>query len=191
MAENLQVTHYRNGDPILLITSNGDWPYATGGQYCYYDNDQANSSNHGALYNGYVVSDSRNIAPEGWHVPSDEEWKQLEMFLGMSQDEANATDWRGTNEGSKLAGNSDLWVSGDLVNNDEFGSSAFAAAPAGYRDWGTGSYALMNSVIHFWTSTEYASNLAWTRTLWYAHSEVERNYDYKLSGYSIRCIKDS
>jgi len=79
MAENLKVTHYRNSDPIPHVTDGGTWSYLFTGAYCEYDNNPANVAIYGRLYNWYAVGDSRNIAPEGWHVPSDDEWKQLEM----------------------------------------------------------------------------------------------------------------
>jgi uncharacterized protein (TIGR02145 family) len=133
MAENLKVTHYNDGSEIPNITNNGEWNGLSSGAYGDYDNNPPNSETYGRLYNWYTVDDDRGVCPEGWHVPSDEEIKQLEMYLGMSAEEANGTGDRGTNEGSKLAGNSDLWNDGVLVNNSEFGTSGFNALPAGYR----------------------------------------------------------
>lgn len=94
MAENLKVTHYRNGDPIPNVTNNSDWGNLSTGTYCAYNNDNVNISTYGLLYNWYAVADSRELAPTGWHVPTDEEWKQLEMSLGMSDSEANDRGWR-------------------------------------------------------------------------------------------------
>ncbi|MFQ5629021.1 MAG: fibrobacter succinogenes major paralogous domain-containing protein [bacterium] len=89
MAENLRVTRYRNGDAIPNITDNKAWSQLTTGALCNYDNDPEKAAIYGLLYTWYAVIDSRGIAPEGWHVPSDEEWKQLEISLGMSESEAN------------------------------------------------------------------------------------------------------
>ena len=108
MAENLKVTHYNNGSEILNITSNGDWGDLSIGAYGDYDNSPNISNNYGRLYNWFVIVDERGVCPEGWHIPSDEEFMTLEMFLGMSESEANSTGYRGTNEGSKLASNADL-----------------------------------------------------------------------------------
>ena len=83
MMENLKVTHYRNGDPIPHVTDGEIWSGLTSGAYCHYDNDEGNVSTYGRLYNWYAVEDSRNIAPDGWHVPTDTEWKQQEMYLGI------------------------------------------------------------------------------------------------------------
>ncbi len=118
MAENLKVTHYRDGTSIQYVqnelTEPDVWETLTTGAYCYYDDSQSNQTTYGNLYNWYAVADSRNIAPEGWHVPTDAEWKELEMALGMSQSEADDAGYRGTNEGSKLAGNAGLWTDGEL-----------------------------------------------------------------------------
>ena len=94
----------------------------------------------GALYTYAAATNGDNsgnnvqgVCPTGWHLPSDEEWKTLEMELGMSQANANNTGWRGTNEGAKLAGNAYLWTNGTLDSHAEFGTSGFAALPGGYR----------------------------------------------------------
>ncbi|MBC8192252.1 MAG: fibronectin type III domain-containing protein, partial [FCB group bacterium] len=143
MAENLRVTHYRDGTAIPNLTSDGDWTSTSTGAYCYYANNSVNGETYGALYNWYAVTDGRDIAPEGWHVPTDADWKELEMFLGMSQSEADATGYRGTNEGSKLAGNAGLWTDGSLENNSGFGTSGFTALPGGYRYNGNGYFYYM------------------------------------------------
>ena len=102
MAENLKVTHYRNGDPILNISDNNMLEDPSAGAICAYDNDINNVDIYGYLYNGFAVEDIRKLAPKGWRVPTDKEWKKLEMVLGMSQSEADSIDYRGTDEGGKL-----------------------------------------------------------------------------------------
>ena len=189
MAENLKVTHYRNGDAIPNVTSNSEWAGLSTGAYCAYDDNESNADTYGYLYNWYAIDDSRNIAPEGWHVPTDAEWKELEMQLGMSQSEADDTGWRGTNEGSKLAGNAALWHNGDLENNTNFGTSGFNALPGGYRYYG-GYYGDMGYGGYFWSSTESGSDDAWSRTLGYGSSEVYRYYSYKPGGFSVCCLRD-
>jgi len=190
MAENLKVTHYNNGSEIPNITNNGDWGGLSTGAYGDYDNNPANSETYGRLYNWYTVDDSRGLCMEGWHVPSDEEFMELEMNLGMSEEEANNTDWRGTDEGSKLAGSSDLWTDGDLVNNSEFGTSGFNVLPAGYRGSSNGTYGGMGANGYFWSSSEGSSGNAWYRGLDYGSSNVDRNDDDKRYGLSVRCLGD-
>jgi hypothetical protein len=66
MAENLKVTHYRNGDPIPNVTDNAEWEGLSTGGYCDYYNNPNYAPIYGRLYNWYAVDDSRNIAPAGW-----------------------------------------------------------------------------------------------------------------------------
>ncbi|MFO7891378.1 MAG: FISUMP domain-containing protein [bacterium] len=190
MAENLKVTHYRNGDPIPNITSDSEWTGLSTGAYCVYDNNESYADTYGYLYNWYAVNDSRNIAPEGWHVPTDEEWKQLEMYLGMSQSEADDTGYRGTNEGSKLAGNASLWPYGSLENNAVFGTSGFSAFPGGYRDDDDGTFSDVGSNAYFWSATEGSTNTAWGRYLYYGISSIDRSNYNKPYGFSVRLVKD-
>jgi len=189
MAENLKVTHYRNGDAIPNVPDNTAWAALSTGAYCSYENDDTYVATYGRLYNWYARDDSRNIAPEGWHVPTDEEWKQLEMALGMSQSEADDISFRGTNEGSKLAGNASLWNDGDLKNNAAFGESGFSALPGGYRH-SSGSFGSLGYGASFWSSIEYYSGSAWPRTLYCYDSDVYRGSSSKQSGFSIRLVRD-
>lgn len=190
MAENLKVTRYRNGDPIPNVTDYSQWMNLTTGAQCAYGNKPANADIYGLLYNWYAVSDSRNIAPAGWHVPTDEEWKQLEMALGMSRSQADGTGRRGTNEGSKLAGNASLWQDGDLENNSAFGTSGLSALPGGCRFHNDGHFYNMRVRAYFWSSTENSSNTALFRTLFYGETDVSRNDYGKGTGFSVRCVKD-
>ena len=190
MAENLKVTHYRNGDPIPTGFSDEDWDNLNIGAYCYYNDDSKNIDAYGNLYNWYAVDDDRGICPESWHVPTDEEWIELEINLGMSYEEAHGRHLRGTNQGSQLAGNTDQWNSGDLKNNPCFGSSGFLAVPSGQRDCYGCSYSGIGNYGSFWSSTVNINSNAWSRILSYWGSEVIRNYGNKMQGNSIRCIRD-
>jgi len=190
MAENLKVTHYRNGDAIPNLTVSNEWINTTSGAYCVYDNIPANAETYGNLYNWFAVFDSRNIAPEGWHVPTDEEIKELELALGMSQAQADETGWRGTNEGSKLAGRADLWADGNLENNVEFGTSGFSLLPGGNRG-SNGVYGGMFDYGYFWSSSEgdYVE-WGWDRSLHYGNADVHRYAIGKSFGFSVRCVND-
>jgi uncharacterized protein (TIGR02145 family) len=191
MAENLKVTRYRNGDQIPNIESGSEWSNLSTGAYCVFDNNESHAETYGYLYNWYAVDDSRNIAPAGWHVPTDEDWKQLEIYLGMSRSEADASGYRGTNEGSKLAGNASLWEDGDgdLEINSEFGTSGFSALPGGYRT-SCGNYYLLGYYAYFWSSTEATSTYARYRNLYFLYSNVYRWGDTKQTGFSVRCLRD-
>ncbi|MDA3866344.1 MAG: fibrobacter succinogenes major paralogous domain-containing protein [Salinivirgaceae bacterium] len=189
MAENLKTTTYNNGTSIDLVTNSSTWSNLYTGAYCWYDNDQAQyAETYGALYNWYAV-ETGNLCPDGWHVPTDEEWKTLEMELGMSQADADDTGYRGTNEGSKLAGNAALWADGDLINDSEFGSSGFTALPGGYRA-NPGSFHSIGGSGAWRGATESSTNNAWYRFLGYDNGNVSR-YGYgKGYGFSVRCLRD-
>ena len=143
MKQNLKVTHYNDGSEIQYVQDESVepdvWENLSTGAYGYYNDDLSHQETYGNLYNWYAVDDSRGICPEGFHVPSDEEYMTLEMYLGMSDSVANSTGWRGTDEGSKLAGKADLWNKGNLENNSEFGTSSFNGIPAGSRDSDSGN----------------------------------------------------
>ena len=202
-SENLKTTKYRDGTPIPLVTDGSTWAGLSTAAYSYYDNDPDNvnfggdlnittlgHAGYGNLYNWYAV-DTGKLAPEGWHVPTDDEIKELEMYLGMSQEEADGRSYRGTNEGSKLAGNTDLWTDGDLDNNPEFGTSGFTGLPGGYRSFNNGNYSDVGLYDYFWSSTEKGSSTAWLRALNYYVSEIFRNFFNKNYGFSVRCVRDN
>ena len=190
MVENLKVTHYRNGDAIPNVKDGTKWSKLSTGAYCVYDNKSSNADTYGNLYNWFAVSDPRGLAPEGWHVPSDEEMKELEMTLGNSEAVVNDTGYRGTNEGSKLSGRRDLWDSGALENNAQFGTSGFDLLPDGYRYGFSGNFGGMGQSCYFWSFSESSSKNAWRRGLSYSGAQFNRDDSDKKGGYSVRCVKD-
>ncbi|MEN8155508.1 MAG: fibrobacter succinogenes major paralogous domain-containing protein, partial [Bacteroidota bacterium] len=145
MAENLKVTQYTNGDAIPHLTGATEWANTTGGAYCYYENKTGFADTYGNLYNWHTVADARGVCPQGWHIPSDEEWITLEMHLGMSRSEADRiSTWRGTDQGDQLK-------SGSFGGNN---SSGFSVLGTGYRD-PEGVYKAMGTDSDYWTSTPY------------------------------------
>ncbi|MBS3768298.1 MAG: fibrobacter succinogenes major paralogous domain-containing protein [Candidatus Cloacimonetes bacterium] len=188
MIENLKVTHYRNGDPIFHVTNNSTWGLSSGA-YCVYDNTPSNADTYGNLYNWYAVADARGLAPAGWHIPTDDEIKQLEMYLGMSPSQAYNTGYRGTDEGSKLAGRYDLWNNGSLKNDPEFDSSGLSFLPGGFRRIYSGHFNYMGYYSLFWSSTESNSHNAWYRRLYCSSTIVYRGYYNKQNGFSVRCVR--
>ncbi len=187
MAENLKVTHYRNGDPIPHVTDSSSWSVLTTGAYCNYDNDEGYVAVYGRLYNWYAAVDSRNIAPDGWHVASDAEWKELEMYLGMSQAAADGIGWRGTDEGGKLKDTGTVhWLSPNTGATNE---SGFTALPGGYRI-SSGQFYFEGFDAYFWTQTDNDILTVWYRYLNYSHAEISRINTYKQLGHSLRCVKD-
>ena len=181
MAENLKVTHYRNGDEILNVTDGTEWDNQTKGAYCAYDNDENQADISGYLYNGYAVGDSRKIAPAGWHVPTDEEWKVLEMYLGMSQFEADQWGTRGTDEGDKLkeAGPSH-WGQRSGGTNE----SGFSALPGGMMGVSNGPFGLLGYMAFFWSTNGICRVLEdWV-------PGIDRSGYIQRFGFSVRLVRD-
>jgi uncharacterized protein (TIGR02145 family) len=188
-AKNLDVTTYRNGDPIPQVTDATEWANLTTGAWCYYNNDESNNATYGKLYNWYAVNDPRGLTPAGWHVPTDAEWKTLEMELGMTQAQADAIGFRGTDEGSQLADNAALWRNGLLETNANFGASGFDGLLGGYRLY-NGSFYNIGNTIFWWASSEAGSTNAWSRQLYYNNARVYRNSGNKKNGYYVRLVQD-
>jgi uncharacterized protein (TIGR02145 family) len=109
----------------------------------------------------------------------------------MSQSEADDTGYRGTNQGSQLAGNAALWSDGGLENDPEFGSSGFDFLPGGYRINGSGNFSSLGSDGNFWSATEYGADYAWKRKLSFSSTQVYRFGTNKRNGFSVRCVRDS
>ena len=145
-----------------------------------------NYTTYGVLYN---FSATMNACPEGWHLPSDTEWQQLEMYLGMTAEQANATGWRGTVEGGKLKEVGTVhWNSPNAGASNE---SGFTALPGGYRPNGGGFYDIRVGGSWWTSSNSEYDNYAWGRNLSYNSSKIDRNYNDKSSGFSVRCIKNA
>lgn len=182
--ENLRTTRYNDGTTIQLIINGTEWASLTTPAFCWANNDESTYKYlYGAFYNWYVVN-TRKICPSGWHVPSDNEWKVLEIYLGMNQTMANLTGYRGTIEGRKLKSESGWYQNGNGSNE-----TGFSALPTGWRDYG-GDYYFIGIWTDFWTSTEINYDNAWSRSLGYTHDDIGRNEDSKKFGFGIRCIKD-
>jgi len=206
MAEDLRVTKYPNGVAIPHVTDYTAWANLaddnTSDAYSFYDadgNGTPDNPDYGALYtyaaaigDNWVNDNTANqgVCPDGWHLPTDAEWKILEMQLGMSQAEADASGWRGTDQGSQLAGRADLWTDGTLDANGNFGTSGFTALPGGYRSYSNGSFANIGDLGCWWSATEYSATYAWGRDLLYDFSNVVRNSGNKSYGFSVRCVRD-
>ena len=186
MAENLDVSRYRNGDVIPQVQDPEKWAELTTGAWCYYDNDTGNGRVYGKLYNWYAVNDPRGLAPEGWHVPSDKEWQELERFLGMSWDDAEKIGWRGS-IGGKLKETS--MVHWRDPNNGATNETGFTALAGGYRLNG-GEFDYVGSCASFWSSSANSGADAWNRFLYYDESVVYRSNYNRRVGMSVRCVRD-
>jgi uncharacterized protein (TIGR02145 family) len=176
LVENLNVTHYRNGDAIQWKPDNAEWESLTTGAFVPYDNNSSYSAEYGKLYNWFAVNDDRNIAPVGWHVSTDDDWTELADYLG---DNATA--------GGKLKeAGLEHWLEPNLGATNETG---FSALPGGFREYG-GNFDYINWGGGWWTSTEDNPNDAWIRYLDYGATDVWRALEDKRYGRSVRCVKD-
>jgi uncharacterized protein (TIGR02145 family) len=203
-AENLRTSIYRNGDSIRSNLNDQEWGvyldgsaiYGEGQSFCEsfapsFDacNEPLSLVEYGRLYNWFAVNDDRGLCPQGWHIPSDEEWKELELEIGMSIDEVNLTNVRGVNQGSMLKAT--FGWSDDGSGSDQFG---FSAHPAGNRltATGWGDFTLGGSHTRFWSSTPtWNGQAAWTRGLMNWNNGIDRRDANALYGYSVRCLKDT
>ena len=204
MRENLKTTHYADGTALINGTGVGDISGEYTARYYFaYNDDETNVATYGRLYTWAATTSGasgnetnpvgvQGVCPVGWHVPADNEWKELEMYLGMTEREANKTDWRGIDEGIKLKeSGASHWVDYFtlyLGTNE----SGFTALPAGSRNY-NGSFEDMEGIsgdANFWSATESLSSYAWCRRLYTKKRNIYRYDDYKTRGYSVRCVKD-
>lgn len=177
MAKNLNVARFNNGDTIFHAKSEDEWKRANKDKkpaWCYYENDLANGSKYGKLYNWYAVIDPRGLAPRGWHIPGDAEWTALCHHLGGDESagaKMKSIDlWNGNGNGSNLSG--------------------FNSIPGGFRDI-FGSFHELGNVSNFWSASEFTSEIAWSRSLNSANPATFRKGSSKGSGFSIRCIREA
>lgn len=186
--KNLDLTTYRDGTPIPQVTEPADWANLTTGAWCYYNNDSSYGSTYGKLYNWYAVmgifdeasktdsSKRKKLAPEGFHVPSDEEWTILYTYLGgdiLAGDKMKETASSHWNSPSTVASN----------------SSGFTGLPGGYR-YDFGPFFGSGIVGYWWSSTEISTGTAWHRVLINQSGTSNRAAIYKRDGLSVRCLMD-
>lgn len=149
----------------------------------YYDNDSAGNFRYGRLYK-WITANS--VCPSGWHLPSDDDWKKLEMALGMSQEDADKTGRRGTDEGDQIKS-----ISG-WDKNTGTNSSGFNAFPGGWRhSIGGDNYNMIGTLAYFWTSTpDPLSDGSLVRELDALDTRIHRDGVGNRFALSVRCLKD-
>ena len=178
MAKNLDVSTFRNGDPIPHAKTDEEWEQAGyKGQpaWCYYDNNPSIGKTYGKLYNIWAISDPRGLAPAGWKIPSDTDWTILSNFLGGDVNYSghklkNTTGWN-------------LDGSGDGNN-----TSGFSALPGGIR-YGHGLFYYRDYHGYWWSQMDRRAH-SWYRFLYYTDG-LFRRFDFHWdAGMSVRCIKN-
>ena len=194
--KNLRTTRYNDGSAIPNIVNDSTWDscsYTQTGAYCYYNNTTNADSieKFGAFYNWYAV-DTKKIAPKGWHVPTDADWVILQNYLIT-----NGYNWDGTTAGNKiaksLAAKTDWYpsigagaIGNDLTTNNR---SGFSALPGGSR-FRFGYFLDIGSYGYWWSATENDASIAILRYLSFGYDFLNRYYELKNSGFSVRLLKD-
>jgi uncharacterized protein (TIGR02145 family) len=198
MAENLSVSSFRNGDEIKEVRLAEEWEQAFKNEepaWCWYQNDSDTGKIYGKLYNWHAVNDPRGLAPKGWHIPSDAEWKQLEMYLGMSEAEAGKSGWRGSVAGKLKSERTapaphPRW---ETPNKGATNETGFSALPAGYRTGNPNyesqkqnTFRMLGKEAVFWNADGGG------RGLWAERIRIFRGGPdlAKGFGFSVRCVKN-
>lgn len=211
MTVNLRTTSFADGTAIPFIGDlNGTDPIPEFGKAYGYVDSSYRSYPHftkelfgatytwGAATNWYSDYDGSEInqgaCPYGWHLPSDEEWSEFELFMGVAEGEIESTSqYRGSNIGSKLSGQLELWdtLYTDLISDPEFGMSGFNIVPTGYIiDMNTGNTFFLSAAAKFWTNTIENPVTSYVRDIIYDKSGIQRNGYPRNYGASVRCVKD-
>jgi len=200
MADNLKATMYADRIPIPFVEDHKEWFHFTRESfgYCWYGNVLTHGYVYGGLYTwaaataahdgiSLIEEGVQGVCPDGWHLPSDDEWKQLEMHLGMSQEEADASKWRGEDQGGKLKQEGNVWWK--APNTGAIDEVGFSALPGGYRH-GSAEFKELTQTTRFWTSSRNNYGYAWYRGLDYDTAAVYRDFTGVYRGHSVRCVKD-
>jgi len=189
LAENLRTANYRDGTPIPNLINSAKWAEDEHGAYICYYNQEQNCDDYGVLYNWYAVNNERGLCPEGWSVPTQEQWAELERTvcqdLGYQYCQEKfplefVSGRRGTDE--------DLCLKAlDLGGKDSYG---FKALLGGLRNSG-GPYSFLDERGFWWTATPSESeDFVYVRALDKDKEGIRRTEHSKSSGFSVRCIKD-
>lgn len=178
-AENLRTSTYRNGDSIPDNLSNSEWVNTIEGAKAVYNDDDTNIQEYGCLYNWLAVNDPRGLCPSGWHIPRDEEWTALEVYI-------TSLGFEGT-EGQVLKETGGWCCDGS--GTDEFG---FSARPGGWRYGPQGYFNYLTERGLFWSSSLAPdTSCAYSRHLKYDSTELisysSSNSSKKRNGFSVRC----
>jgi uncharacterized protein (TIGR02145 family) len=174
----LDVTTYRNGDPIPEVTGNTEWTGLTTGAWCNPGGSSNPNPLYGKLYNWYAVNDPRGLAPEGYHIPTQSEWLDLINCAGGASIAGGEL---------KMTGNTGDWAP---PNSGATNSTNFSGLPAGVRASTNGSFGGTYTQAGFWASNEQSSLNAISNFLTYSSTNVSSVNSPKSRGLSVRLIQD-
>lgn len=179
MAENLNVSKFRNGDIIPEAKTDEEWNAACAKKqpiWCVYNNDSKNGDQYGKLYNWFAVVDPRGLAPKKWHIPNSIEWNKLFNHLG------------GTSVAGYALKNSNGWSNYNGSSGNGSNSSGFSALPSGLGAGGT--FGSIGVTAIYWTSSEKDNSNAYSVPLDHSDDKTGLLVQDKFMGFSVRCIKD-
>ncbi len=190
---NLDVTTYRDGTPIPQVTDPTQWANLTTGAWCYYNNDPVNGAIYCKLYNWYAVAGihdndpntpNKVLAPTGWHVPTDSEWNILINYLDPNSNGGGSIP--NIAGGAMKSTGTTFWQS---PNTDATNSSGFTGLPGGYRN-SSSIFTNITSWGYWWSSSELTTISARGRALTYGVGDAYMTNSNKITGFSVRCVKD-
>lgn len=186
MQTDLKTTKLNDDSAIPNVLGNSEWAALTSPGYCWFNNNPALGSTYGIIYNWYTV-ETGNLCPSGWHVPSDSEFKTLEIYLGMTAAAADSGGWRGTDQGAQLKATT-TWIPSGYATN----SSGFTALGGGYRFGLDGGFNDFNGVAYWWSSSLHWSDTtkALYRRLDSNQRRIYREGVIKAGGKYVRCLKN-
>jgi len=176
---NLDVEYFRNGDVVPQAKSNEEWEAA--GQngkpaWCYYPSAPTDYGIYGKLYNWYAIIDYRGLAPSGWHIPNDEEWRVLSTYLGGNLEAGGKLKEKGFSH----------WLS---PNSGAINYGNFTGLPGGSRGE-MGSFQGIGHIGYWWSITDRDTENASYYALYFNTTKFGFYYHHKRQGFSVRCIKD-
>ncbi|MCL6261253.1 fibrobacter succinogenes major paralogous domain-containing protein [Aquiflexum sp. TKW24L] len=186
MAENLRTTRYLDGTLIPEIPNAEEWLATKQAALSTYPNTE--SPNNNVLYNWYAVN-SGKLCPQGWHVPSDAEWMELEKAIGLDENliqTIGARGWTLKIDGKLKTTEKGVWQVDREYYSNETGFSAF---PTGYRT-NSGTFQFQKQFSYWWSSSSESEEFAWKRHLSYYRDIINRNVMLKNSGLCVRCVTD-
>jgi uncharacterized protein (TIGR02145 family) len=175
MSENLRTSKYANGDSIPNITDGAQWSNLTTGAWAHYNYDSQYENPYGKLYNGYIISDPRNVCPTDWHISTDAEYSLLSDYLGG----------QGVAGGKMKSIDSQYWSGLNLYATNE---SGFSGRPGGMM-YPLGTSEGLGEIGNWWSSTDTNSTY-FIRTVFYYNEFLNRIPCPKGCGHSIRCLKN-